>query len=135
MRKATAGFGLVEALITLLVLGIGLLGLGQLQARLWVGAGELHSRAIAGLLGANLTEMASATWLTEAELEGAASGFEPAITAELSQYQAPLPQDALSVTDLELHWELPSGKHTLSVETLRNTRLDPLDTRWLLPAN
>jgi Tfp pilus assembly protein PilV len=135
MRKNTTGFSLIEALMTLLVLSIGLLGLGQLHARLWITAGELHTSADAGLLAANLTEIVSVAWLAEAEKQSAATLLEPVIHAEISQYQVPPPRDFLTVTDVDLHWTAPSGGHSLSLETLRNTRLDPLDTRWLLPAN
>jgi hypothetical protein len=125
----------MESLVKLLVLSIGLLGLGQLQARLWVGAGDLHTSANAGLLGTNLLEIASIAWLTEAEKHSVATAFEPAVSADIRRHGAPPPHDVLSITDVRLHWVRPSGAHSLSLATLRNTRLDPLDTRWLLPAN
>jgi Tfp pilus assembly protein PilV len=132
MRNNTAGFSLIESLITLLVLSTGLIGLGQLQARLWLNAGELHTNGTAGLLAENLLEVASVAWLAEAEKYRAATRFQPAINARISVHQ---PDDSLSVTDLDLRWASPSGEHSLSLETIRNTRLDPLDTHWLLLRN
>jgi Tfp pilus assembly protein PilV len=125
----------MESLVTLLVLSIGLLSLGQLQAQLWVNAGELHTRANAGLLTTSLMEIAAVAWLSEAEKLSAATLFEPSVTAELSYHMAPRPHEFLAVTDLAVHWTLPSGEHSVSLNTMHNTRLDPLDTRWLLPAS
>jgi prepilin-type N-terminal cleavage/methylation domain-containing protein len=135
MDNRTAGFSLMESLITLLVLSIGLLGLGQLQARLWVNAGELHTRGDAGLLGANLMEIAPVAWLSEAEKHSAAMLFEPAVSTEISRHRSQPPSDFLMVTDLNVHWVLPSGEHSLSLASTHNTSLDPRGTRWLLPAN
>ncbi len=135
MRKNTSGFSLMESLITLLVLSIGLLGLSQLQARLWLNLGELHTAADAGLLGANLAEIIPVAWLAETEKRSAATLLEPIVIAEIDHYQAPPPRDSLAITNVDLHWTAPSGQRSLFLETLRNTHLDPLNTRWLLPAD
>ena len=135
MGENASGFSLMESLMTLLVLSIGLLGLGQLQARLWLNLGEVHPTADADLLAVNLTEITPIAWLTKTEKRSAASLLEPVVSADIDQYQAPPPRDALAITNVNLHWTAPSGAHSLALETVRNTRLDPLDTRWLVPAD
>ena len=47
----------MESLVTLLVFSIGMLGLGQLQARLWVNSGDIHSANLALLIAENVTEL------------------------------------------------------------------------------
>jgi Tfp pilus assembly protein PilV len=135
VRSNIAGFSLIEALVTLLVLSTGLLALGQLQARLWLNAAELHTGANAGLLAANLMETAAATWLPEAEKNAALTQFQPIISAVIRVRQPALPGDSLSVTDLNIRWASPSAVHSVSLGGIRNARLDPLDTRWLFLRN
>ena len=57
MQQYYRGFSLLESLILLLVLSISMLGLGQLQVRLWVKAGSLHTLDEAYLLAVNLIEI------------------------------------------------------------------------------
>ena len=56
MPDRQRGFTLIAALITLVVLGIGLLGLAQLQARLWAASADLHASDDAQLLADNTLE-------------------------------------------------------------------------------
>ena len=85
MHKNAQGFSLIEALITLLVLSVGMLGLGQLQARLWAGAGDLHALAGAYLLGENLLEISPLTWLPASTGQNLAKQSEPAIVVRLCE--------------------------------------------------
>jgi hypothetical protein len=69
MSGQQCGFSLVEALISVLVLSIGLLGLGQLQAGLWKSAAQLYASTDAYLLSASQLEFALPTGTTQPETE------------------------------------------------------------------
>jgi Tfp pilus assembly protein PilV len=68
VNKHSHGISLIEALITLLVLSIGLLGLGQLQARLWSSSAKLHATSNAYLLGTEYLEIVSARQMISPDL-------------------------------------------------------------------
>ena len=55
----------MEALISLLVLSVGPLGLGQLQAALWKSAGQLYAESEAHLLSASYLERGLSAAATE----------------------------------------------------------------------
>jgi Tfp pilus assembly protein PilV len=135
MKKNAHGFSLLEALITLLVLNVGLLGLGQLQARLWAGAGDLHTLADAYMLGENLLEISPLTWLPATTEQNLLAQSQPAIDATLNQPDPDQGNSPLVTTAANLHWRRPSGEHSLSLSTSVNTGLAARDTRWLLPWN
>ncbi len=54
--RLNSGFSLIEVLISLLVLGIGLLGLGSLQVTSVKGSENAHSRNVANMLAFNLAD-------------------------------------------------------------------------------
>lgn len=56
MSDKAPGFSLIEALITLVVLSVGLLGLGQLQVQLWRASSARHMQADALLSTENHLE-------------------------------------------------------------------------------
>lgn len=67
--RAQSGFSLIEVLISLLILGVGLLGLGGLQIASMKGAGNAHSRNAANMLAMELGDRMRANPL------GVAGGF------------------------------------------------------------
>lgn len=135
MGTSQTGFSLIEALLTLVILSVGLLGIGQLQARLWVSSGQLHAEQTAFLVGESLLEIVALSWLPEAEKQSSATQFHPAIRAEVSHHRLPFPDDLLTSTRVDVGWTSPSGARSLSVQNTVNTGLDPVDTRWLLTHN
>jgi len=135
MNKNLGGFSLIEALITLLVLTIGLLGLGQLQARLWTVAGDLHTREDAYLLGENLLEISPLTWLPVSAEQNLVKQPETAIVATLDRNNPTDDRSALISTKVNMSWHRSSGKYVLSLSTTVNTNLSGENTRWLLPPN
>ncbi len=127
------GFSLLEALVTLLVLSVGLLGLGRLQARLWRDSAELRTNADAFLLAGNALETAPVDWLVQspaAELPGLA-GHRYAVT--LTQSESPSPADSLLITRLAFSWRQRSATRSLALSASRNTAIQPRDALWLLP--
>lgn len=55
-QKMQSGFSLIEILISMLVIGVGLLGLGGLQVASLKGAGNAHSRNVANMLAMDLSD-------------------------------------------------------------------------------
>lgn len=126
------GFTLIEALVTLLVLGIGLLGLGQLQAQLWRSSGDLHASQGAFLLAHDLLESRPLEWLPATADGPLPHGKEIRYTYEITENNPQPSISALTTTRLELHWRDASGARALLLTTTRNTGIDPADARWLL---
>ena len=55
-RSREQGFSLIEVLVSLLILGFGLLGLGGLQVASIKGTGNAHSRNVANMLAMELAD-------------------------------------------------------------------------------
>jgi type II secretory pathway pseudopilin PulG len=126
-----AGFSLIEALVTLLVLSIGLLGLGQLQTRLWRGSGDLHATDDAFLLAHNLLETRPLGWFGQAAPSG--NGGK-ALAVQITQSGLPPPFANLTTTRLAVRWQRPSGPKALALTLTWNNRINTRDARWLLPS-
>ena len=128
----TAGFTLIESLLALVVLSIGLLGLGQLQARLWLAGSELHTTASAYTLGENLLETGARPWLGAAAAQLRRTPPGPPVRAEVRRYRLPAADGYLATLQVDLHWRAAGGEQSVSLARSRDPRLDPRDTRWLL---
>jgi len=68
-QRLQSGFSLIEILISMLIIGVGLLGLGGLQVASLKGAGNAHSRNVANMLAMELSERMRANPV------GATAGF------------------------------------------------------------
>ena len=131
MSVRQSGFSLIEALISLLVLSVGLLGLGQLQATLWKSGGQLYAVSEAYLLSASYLERGLSAGAPEPaaqENRMARSGsgytdFDAAVQLEQ--------QGWVKAMDVASHWQDTSGAHTVR---LRSSVYQPAisDSRWLL---
>ena len=131
MQRAS-GFSLVESLVTLLVLAVGLLGLGQLQARLWRSSGELQTLQGAFLLGHDKLESRTAAWLAESGDRTPSKSSNGNYTLVITDINSPSPAEHLATTQLELYWQYSHTGHTLRLTTTRNAGILPRDARWLL---
>ncbi len=135
MKKYLHGISLIEALVTLLVLSIGLLGLGQLQARLWSSSGKLHATANAWLLGATYLEILTATQIISPDLianppvQVLRAGTLFNTTVSLSQ------DDLLTEAEIRVEWEDPSGSQSIRFKSVTDTVSRASDTRLLLPTD
>lgn len=132
MDRYQTGFSLIEALVSLLVLSIGLLGLGQLQARLSVASLNQASAAYARLLQDNLYEKTMSY-----EISGIA-GSSPesdTVATPSTLYTVQLTRSAtenLAITGIALEWtDLDSTRTEIITSTL-STYPSLIDTRWLL---
>jgi len=131
MTVRQRGFSLMEALISLLVLSVGLLGLGQLQAGLWKSAAQLYAVSEAYLLSASDLERGLSAGATElAVLENrsarSASGYN-----EFDSIGHVEQQGWLTEMNISSHWQDTSGANTVR---LRTAVYRPAigDSRWVL---
>lgn len=63
MKKNQHGFSLIEVMVSLLVIGVGVLGLSGLQVASMKGANNAHSRTVATMLAADLGDRMRANQL------------------------------------------------------------------------
>jgi prepilin-type N-terminal cleavage/methylation domain-containing protein len=131
MRR-TSGFSLVESLVTLLVLAVGLLGLGQLQTRLWRSSGELKTLQGAFLLANDRLEARSAAWLAESGNRAPAENVDGTYSIVITDINSPSPVAHLTTTQIMLRWQYSHTEHTLNLTATRNPGILPRDARWLL---
>jgi prepilin-type N-terminal cleavage/methylation domain-containing protein len=131
MQRA-CGFTLIEALISLLVLSIGLLGLAQLQARLSVASSQLHASTQAWLLAGSGIERLLAADLDDPAVaqETSAVVTTPAtLFATRTRLAAAGPHlDA----EVQVQWEHTAGAETVRLHTLTSAGAEVEHTRLLL---
>jgi len=145
MSRTCHGFSLIEAMISVLVLSIGLLGLGQLQARLYLASRQDAERLYASLISSELYEKSASYALSmlvgelpaEARRRGPSSLYR--ITTLTTQNAQTLQ------TRITLHWPVDPdqnvsagtppaypGNHTeIETTSLFNRTSRLFDTRWL----
>ena len=123
MQQRHKGFSLMESLVSLLVFSIGMLGLGQLQARLWVNSGDIHSTDKAYLVAANRLE--------RYEINSAASrpASAPGFAGELYSSST----NSTTTTEVQVSWERPSGSEVITIASTFNSTFIAADALWLLP--
>ena len=127
------GFTLIEALLSVVVLGVGLLGLGQLQARLWSASGDLHSTDDAWLLAGNTLEQFSIAQMIDAGLVPA-TGIQPGSSAftvalELTR------RAQLTEARVRIEWQHRNESRSLQLDGAIYTASQASDSRLLLTAN
>jgi len=135
MKKTLRGISLIEALVTLLVLSIGLLGLGQLQARLWSSSGMLHATSNAYLLGTTYLEILTATQIITPDLI-ANPPLRILSSGTLFNTAVSLSEDEqLTEIEIRIVWEDRNGSQAVNLESVTNTASRAYDTRLLLPVD
>jgi len=134
MGNRHRGFTLIEAMVSLVVLAIGLLGLGQLQAQLWSASGDLHSTEEAYLLANNRLEQFAIAEIMAADLIADTKAQPAASTTRFTVDLALTEQQQLAEARVRIDWEHPSGLRSLSLDTAIYTNFRAADSRLLLPA-
>jgi prepilin-type N-terminal cleavage/methylation domain-containing protein len=132
MGNRHRGFTLIEAMVSVVVLSIGLLGLVQLQARLWSASGDLHSSDEAYLLASNtleksaIAQMIGADLIADSPAQFTASATLFAVDLSLTQ------QQQLAEATVRVEWEHQSGPRSLALQTTIYTNAHASDGRLLL---
>jgi prepilin-type N-terminal cleavage/methylation domain-containing protein len=134
MRRHQQGFSLVEAMITLLVLSLGLLGLGRLQANLLASSADLHKTSDAYRLATSWLERFSyqvrikqpASILTPGALLST-----PATKFKLSRQLSTTA--ALNSGHIVVEWDTPEGQRSIRLSSAACTQAPSSDQVWLLP--
>lgn len=133
MHRQT-GFSLIEALVSLLVLSIGWLGLGQLQVRLSIASLNQSNTAYARLVQSVIYEKT-----VSYEVSGILDNLPDStpVSTPSSTYNIQLSQsltDTLSDTTIEVAWtDTDMARNEIFTATL-STYPSPYDSRWLLIA-
>lgn len=135
MQQRHRGFSLLESLVSLLVFSIGMLGLGQLQARLWVNSADLHSTDEAYLMVANSIEIIDIN--TYFEHSGAATpATESSSLSPIFIYKQSVVTTGPTLTaEVQASWERPSGADSVILNAALYTTFNAADARWLLAMN
>jgi Tfp pilus assembly protein PilV len=131
MTVRQGGFSLMEALISLLVLSVGLLGLGQLQAELWKSAGQLYAVSEAYLLSANDLERGLSAGATELTVLANRSVRSVSGYTEFDSVMHVAQRGWLTEMDISSHWQDTSGANSVRLRTAAY-RPPTSDSRWVL---
>jgi len=132
MENRHCGFTLIEAMVSVVVLSIGLLGLVQLQARLWSASGDLHSTDQAYLLAGNTLEKSAIAQMIAVDLIADTSAQ---ITASATLFTVDLSlteQRQLAEATVRVEWEHQSGLRSLALDSTIYTNSHAFDNRLLL---
>jgi prepilin-type N-terminal cleavage/methylation domain-containing protein len=134
MRNHPQGFTLIEAMITLLVLSIGLLGLGTLQARLTASSAELHSGNDAYRLASAWLERFS--YLAAVNNPSAINTRPEQITQRAARFETRPSLSftpALSTGSIIVAWNTRAGRQSIRLQRSACTKTPQSDKLWLLP--
>jgi len=133
MQHRNRGISLIETLVAILVFTTGMLGLAQLQSRLWQASGELHEFSAAYLAGVSELEQSLAAADTAA---GPATPVTRDAVARTTILHISSTSSSLAGrldADVEVSWESRGGPRLIRLTTARYIAAPPVDTRWLLP--
>jgi len=122
----------MESLMTLLVLSIGMLGLGQLQARLWTHAGDIQRLEASRLASSNILELIEINrhFSSLTALDEASSSLD--LLATFTYQTLTRPKGLILVSEVTVSWEQPSGADNFSLHSALYTGFNMEDARWLL---
>lgn len=132
MENRQRGFSLIEALISLVVLGIGLLGLAQLQARLWSASAELHSSDEAYLLAGNSLEQFAIAQLFAIDLGGDSTTQVSGSTTQFVVNLTLTEPEQIAEARVQIEWEHQRGLRSLTLDSAICTSARTADNRLLL---
>jgi len=132
MKNRHCGFSLIEAMVSVVVLSVGLLGLAQLQARLWSASGDLHSTDEAYLLASDALEKSAIAQAIAVNLITDTTA-QPARSAALFTVDLSLTQlEQLSAATVRVEWEHQSGIRSLTLDSAIYANARASDNRLLL---
>jgi len=122
----------MDALVSTLVLSVGILGLAQLQAHLWVNAGQLYSDDRALHTAADRIECLEFQALTEMTVIDTPETF---VTESSENFRVDARTDRMNSeihNHVDVHWMSRTGDHELSLHTTLSELTRAAHSRWLL---
>lgn len=125
----------MESLVSLLVFSIGMLGLGQLQARLWVNSGDIHRTDQAHLIAENVIELHEINTLISWDNELAPTIPAYISSSDFSYEQSVIATDLTATTEVRVFWQPLSGTDSTRLRASFNTSFRAKDARWLSQQN
>lgn len=123
------GFSLIEALVAVLMISFGFLGLGQLQARLTQGTGDLHTLGSARLFGLNAYELRKTDWIAYNTISG--NRLRPGYGENLSINTVLQTSSRTRSAQISVSWQRPSGTKSIGLFSIEDPQIQFADTRWL----
>lgn len=132
MTRHQTGFSLTEALITLLVLSIGWLGLGQLQTRLSIATLNRSSAAYAQLIQSTYYEKTVSYDISDIQ-DNPPSTERLSTPSNIYNVQISRSTDTPQRdTTIRIEWEEVGDTRTEVIPLTLSSGSVPSDTRWLL---
>lgn len=133
MKKIMHGFSLIEAMISALVVSVGLLGLARLQGQLWASMGQVHTSTAAYRVGRDTVERLHSS-IDDGEPLRAKRSFQSASAGAPLRTRVEMIQHAQWMeAKLHTRWEDAKGQQSVDLTFLRDVPAPAADTRWLLP--
>ena len=132
MKHRQTGFSLTEALITLLILSIGWLGLGQLQARLSISALNRSSAAYAQLIQSSYYEKTVSYDISDMNESPPSAELLSTPTSTYDIQISRSTENALLNATIRIEWEEIGSTRAEIVPLTLSEYSIPSDTRWLL---
>lgn len=129
MKNHCQGFSLIEALIAVLVVSVGFLGLGQLQVRLTERSGDLHTLGSARLFSLSLYELRQSGW--HAYSTAASARLRPGFGEKLNLNTTLKTSQGVNTALLSVTWQRPAGAHGLQLISVEDPDIRWADSRWL----
>ena len=132
MAHRQTGFSLIEALVSLLVLSIGWLGLGQLQARLSISSLNQSDTAYARLIQSDLYEKTVSYELSGIPENPPGSGSVSTPSGGYTIQVSRSATDVMSDTTIEVEWVDLDNARSETITLTTSGYTTPYNTRWLL---
>ena len=134
-RRRQSGISLMEALITLVILGIGLAGAAKFQALALAGNREVRNRAEAVSLlreqAAQLRHFATLQQYRRLPAHGSRRHAGSLTTYHVSWRLTPAPHGEWKHLTLDIRWPGPTGPRREAIQTLIAAR-EPARSGWRL---
>jgi prepilin-type N-terminal cleavage/methylation domain-containing protein len=131
MKQRDKGFSLLESLVTLLVLSIGMLALGQLQARLWVNSGNTYRAELALLTAKNAIELIEFSSLITNE-PALPHAPPPAFSPPGFHHELSVVSDDVTTTaEVQVVWQTATAPDSTTLQTRYSSNFLAEDAIWL----
>jgi Tfp pilus assembly protein PilV len=133
MNHGEGGFSLIEAMLSVVILSVGLLGLGQLQVRLSMAANDLHTSARAYLLGSSLAENLAASPAKVLQEQHQRFMFRSGSGVEFDTLVTRASTERPTQIRIQVKWDTRGESRAIELTRAADNPSSASDVRWLLP--